>query len=114
MYRYITYGITLFFGIVAIAFAINNHDAVNITLPFIGVQYIAPLFLVLFAMLVTGIFLGYLLAWNKARGLRRESKKLLRKIDLLENEIAGLRAQPMPMATPAPLQTAALALPQAG
>jgi uncharacterized integral membrane protein len=57
------------------AFALNNQEAVTLHL-FFGVQWQAPLVLVLLSVLVLGVFLGVLVMlplWLRAKKARRQA-----------------------------------------
>jgi lipopolysaccharide assembly protein A len=74
-------------------FAIANRPPVSLDLWPLPFVVALPLYLLVFAALLTGFVVGALAAWIRARHRRRELRRDRRRITALENELAQLRAR---------------------
>jgi uncharacterized integral membrane protein len=57
----------------------------------IGNSYTLPLFLVILAAIVVGIFIGYLIEYIRERKHRRSAATSRREVSKLESEVANLK-----------------------
>jgi uncharacterized integral membrane protein len=98
-------------GIVVVAYAVANRQPVHfIADPFISrdlaASFDVPLYLLLFAALLTGLIIGASSAWIAQRHWRRRARSGKREADLwkreAENLKRGLQASAKPPAAPAP------------
>jgi uncharacterized integral membrane protein len=88
------------------AFAISNRMVVALTLRPLPFVVAIPLYLLIFAALVTGFVAGLIAAWIGARHRRRKLRQSRRRIGALESELATMRPpsvsqDPAFVATPA-------------
>jgi uncharacterized integral membrane protein len=75
------------------AFAVSNRLSVSLDLwplPFVVAQ---PLYLLVFAALLTGFVIGAITAWIGGRRRRRELRRGRRRIAALESELAAAQAR---------------------
>ncbi|MEE8271995.1 MAG: lipopolysaccharide assembly protein LapA domain-containing protein [Alphaproteobacteria bacterium] len=89
--RYLSWIITLPIALVVILFSVSNREPVTLgiwPLPFtVGV----PLFLVVLAVLVLGIFVGGTVAWLSGRRYRRLARRQRGRLAALTAEVELLR-----------------------
>jgi uncharacterized integral membrane protein len=114
MKRLASYLIVLPVAIVALVFAVANRHFVTVSLdPFgeraPGLSFDAPLFIVLFLVLMLGVVVGGCASWLRqgrsrkaARLARAEAERYRAEADRLRAELAGIRPAPQ-AALPAPV-----------
>jgi uncharacterized integral membrane protein len=86
-------------------FAISNRDTVSLAFWPVPFVVALPLYLLVFAALLTGFVAGAIAAWIGGRHRRRQLRASRRRIGALEGELAGVRAHganPQLPAGPAP------------
>lgn len=86
-------------GVVLLTVAIANRQLVPIkALPddlaaFGGVSYAVelPLFLIIFAAIIVGVFIGFVWEWMREHRIRSEASSKSRQVAKLERELAVMR-----------------------
>lgn len=89
-------------GLIVIAFAVANRGAVTLNLDPFPVAIDAPIWTIAVGGLLAGFLLGALIRWlfdHKGRHLARSAR---RRVQLLEREIANLRAKQGDKKAPVP------------
>ncbi|WP_118133386.1 lipopolysaccharide assembly LapA domain-containing protein [Oceanicella sp. SM1341] len=95
--RYVRYALLAIILIVVVLLAVANREMVTLRLmpeQLAGIyqlSYGLPLFAVILATLLLGVFLGYVLEWGREMRQRREASERKRIIAKLERENAELR-----------------------
>jgi uncharacterized integral membrane protein len=114
MKRFLTYLVLFPVGVIIILFALANREVVSLSLdPFSpdtpALSFTAPLFLVLFAVLMLGVLIGGCASWLRqgthrraARRARADADRYRAEAERLRSQLAGA-AQPNQPALPAPV-----------
>ena len=112
-------------AIVAIVFAVRNHQILTLDLWPVPFELTAPLFALVLASVLVGLLLGWLFAWIGGGRWRRLARQRGRDIAALRTTVAQLRAErskatarpgdatERPPALPAPASVGAAATPAA-
>ena len=83
-------------ALIAIAFAIGNHDPVSISFDPIAdspdFKLEAPLYIVLFAALILGVLLGGIATWFGKGQHRRAARMYRRDVEKLRGDLDRVRA----------------------
>ncbi len=85
-------------AIIAIAFAVANRQVVSISFdPFSASEpafaFVAPLFLVIFILLMAGVLIGGVASWLGQGRYRRAARRSLAEADDLRDEVDRLRTE---------------------
>jgi uncharacterized integral membrane protein len=75
-------------AVIVLAFALANRQTVSVSFDLLATQstalsMTAPMFIVLFAMLMLGVLIGGIAAWFSQGGLRRDARRLRLEADRL-------------------------------
>jgi hypothetical protein len=92
-------------GMVLVAFAVANRNAVTVSLdPFSkaepAVAVTLPLYQLVFAILILGVVVGGVATWLGQGGWRRLARRLERDLAALRTELDGLRRHSEPSIIP--------------
>jgi uncharacterized integral membrane protein len=79
-------------ALVLVVFAVSNRAEVTVTLWPLPFELQTWLFLVVLVALFVGFLIGGFAAWISSLRRRREARQQARRIEMLEREMAGLRA----------------------
>jgi hypothetical protein len=75
------------------AFAVSNRIVVSLALWPLPFVVALPVYLLVFAALVTGFVIGAITTWIAGRHRRRTLRRCRRQIERLETELAAARSQ---------------------
>ncbi len=90
--RLVHWLVTVPVAVVAVAFAVENLDKVQVGLwPFSDVL-VMPLYLVVLGALALGFIAGEFVAWLNGGRWRREARRRQRRIESLERELQATQA----------------------
>lgn len=94
--KFLTAVILLPLGVLILGFAVANRQAITISFdPFDATQpaYAAtlPLFILIFVLVILGIFIGGVAAWLRQSGYRRQARRLERENQALHSELYDLK-----------------------
>ena len=79
-------------ALVLVVFAVSNRAEVTVTLWPLPFELQTWLFLVVLVALFVGFLIGGFVVWIGSLRRRREARQQARRIEMLEREMAGLRA----------------------
>jgi uncharacterized integral membrane protein len=80
-------------ALVLVVFAVSNRDEVTVTLwPAPRFEMQTQMFLVVLMALFAGFIIGGFVVWIGSLRRRREARQQARRVEMLEREMAGLRA----------------------
>jgi uncharacterized integral membrane protein len=91
--RLLGWVIGVLIAIVAVVFAVHNHQILTLDLWPVPFVLTAPLFALVLASVLVGLLLGWLFAWIAAGRWRRLARQRGREIAQLKATIARLRAE---------------------
>lgn len=99
MLRYLRYGFLALLGLCLLTVALANRAPVTLQLlpedvgGFVGLGWSIelPLFLVIFAGIVAGLFIGFVWEWFREAKHRSEASRKTREVTKLEREVSRLR-----------------------
>jgi uncharacterized integral membrane protein len=115
--KFLTAIILLPLAVLILGFAIANRQAVTVSFdPFDAAQpaYAAtlPLFILIFVLVILGIFIGGIAAWLRQGSYRRQTRRLERQNQALQAELYDLKRHYVTQDRPAlPASTATPRLP---
>jgi uncharacterized integral membrane protein len=81
-------------AILFLAFAVDNHDTVDISLFPLPVKAEMPKFLLAILCVILGAVVAACVAWVKMMKLRRQWKEEHQRVKALENEVKALQLRP--------------------
>lgn len=99
--KYLSRAFFLVFLLLGVLIAVSNSQRVELTLWPLPHALIAPLYLMVVALLLLGVLTGLGLGWWAGRTYRRRARERSGEVARLEREIASLRAD-LAAARPAP------------
>ena len=91
--RLLGWAIGILIAVVAVVFAIHNHQILTLDLWPVPFVLTAPLFALVLAAALVGLLLGWLFAWIGAGRWRRLARQRGRDIAALKTTVAELRAE---------------------
>jgi uncharacterized integral membrane protein len=80
---------TALVALVCVVFAVANREGVTLMFWPFGVEFSAPLYLVVLLALLAGFLIGLLVAWIWSWGARRAARARARRIEILERDLAA-------------------------
>jgi uncharacterized integral membrane protein len=101
-------------AIVAVVFAVHNHQILTLDLWPVPFELTAPLFALVLASVLVGLLLGWLFAWIGAGRWRRLARQRGRDLAALKTTVAQLRGEKAAARRPGDGAERAPALPAPG
>jgi uncharacterized integral membrane protein len=99
--KYLSRAFFLLFLLVGVLIAVSNSQPVQLALWPLPQVVVLPLYLLVTALLLSGVLAGLALGWWAGRRHRRRARERHDKVTRLEREVARLRAD-LAAARPAP------------
>ena len=99
--RMVYWAVTAVAALVCSLFAVSNRDIVALGLWPLPFAIDAPLYLLVFMVLLIGFVVGALAVWIGGRQRRRALRRCRRRVDALERELAATQSHLEPPAGPA-------------
>jgi lipopolysaccharide assembly protein A len=90
--KFFWWGVLALVALVLILFAVSNRESVSVGLWPLPALVELPLYLVVLGTLLVGFFAGELVAWVRNWRWRREARRSLDRIAVLERELDASRA----------------------
>jgi uncharacterized integral membrane protein len=91
--RFLGWVIGVVIAIVAVVFAVHNHQVLTLDLWPVPFELTAPLFALVLAAVLVGLLLGWLFAWIGAGRWRRLARQRGRDLAALRATVAQLRGE---------------------
>jgi uncharacterized integral membrane protein len=81
--------VTALVALICVVFAVSNRAGVTLTFWPFGIEFSAPLYLVVLLTLLSGFLFGLLIAWIWSWGARRAARMRAKRIEILERDLAA-------------------------
>ena len=91
--KFLSWVVGIVIAIIAVVFAIHNHQVLTLDLWPVPFALTAPLFALVLAAVLVGLLLGFFFAWIGAGRWRRLARQRGREIAALKTTLARLRAE---------------------